>query len=74
MVYFQEVTCCERPLEVRGVEDYCWSKNVEVVDRLQYAEKKVMNFAKKKLGMDVDEPSEPQKVHIPPSDIRLCET
>ncbi|XP_074025652.1 uncharacterized protein [Leptinotarsa decemlineata] len=55
------VTCCERPLEVRGVEDYCWSKEVEVGERIQRVEKKVVNFAKRKLGMDVDEPSEPQK-------------
>lgn len=56
------ITCCERLLEVKGVEDYCWSRNVEVIERIQQAEKKVVNFAKRKLGMDVIEPNEPQKV------------
>ncbi|CAG9853585.1 unnamed protein product [Phyllotreta striolata] len=52
---------CERPLEVRGVEDYCWSTRVEMSERIHEVEKKVVNFARKKLGMDVDEPGEPQK-------------
>ncbi|CAH1105214.1 unnamed protein product [Psylliodes chrysocephalus] len=52
---------CERPLEVRGVEDYCWSTRVEMSERIHEVEKKVVTFARKKLGMDVDEPSDPQK-------------
>ncbi|XP_018577881.1 uncharacterized protein LOC108916157 isoform X2 [Anoplophora glabripennis] len=52
---------CERSLEVRGVEDSCWTKNVEVIDRLQYTGKSILNFAKKKLGMEVEAGDEPQK-------------
>ncbi|KAJ8977882.1 hypothetical protein NQ317_016152, partial [Molorchus minor] len=52
---------CERPLEVRGVEDYCWTKKVEVRERIQYTGKSVLNFAKKTLGMDIETDEEPQK-------------
>lgn len=47
---------------MRGVEDYCWTQKVEILDRIQHAQKSVVNFAKRKLGMDVTEPNEPQKV------------
>ncbi|KAG5900644.1 hypothetical protein JTB14_005918 [Gonioctena quinquepunctata] len=60
-VFIQVSAGCERPLEVRGVEDHCWSKEVDVGERIQHAEKKVVNFAKRKLGMDTDAPNEPQK-------------
>ncbi|KAJ8938332.1 hypothetical protein NQ318_007045 [Aromia moschata] len=52
---------CQRTAEIRGVEDYCWTKKVEVVERLSYTGKSVLNFAKKKLGMEVEPDNEPQK-------------
>ncbi|XP_072376162.1 uncharacterized protein [Diabrotica undecimpunctata] len=51
---------CERARSLLGAEDVCWSRKVEIIDRLQYTQKRIMNFAKKKLGMDVDK-EEPQK-------------
>ncbi|KAJ8919744.1 hypothetical protein NQ315_006273, partial [Exocentrus adspersus] len=56
-----KVEGCDRSLEVRGVEDYCWTRNVEVVDRLEHTGKHILNFAKKTLGMEVETDNEPQK-------------
>lgn len=61
-MYIFSVKGCERSYEVRGVEDYCWTKNVEVLDRLQYTGKSFLNFAKEKLGMEVEKDDKPQKV------------
>ncbi|XP_030759902.1 uncharacterized protein LOC115885215 [Sitophilus oryzae] len=52
---------CERPDVLTGAEDYCWGKTVEILDRLQYSTKSVLNFAKKKLGIGVEEQYTPQK-------------
>uniref|UniRef100_A0A6P7GM48 Uncharacterized protein LOC114339814 n=1 Tax=Diabrotica virgifera virgifera TaxID=50390 RepID=A0A6P7GM48_DIAVI len=52
---------CERARSLLGAEDVCWSRKVEMLDRIQYTQKRIMNFAKKKLGMDVEK-EEPQKV------------
>lgn len=35
---------------------------MEVIDRLQYTGKSILNFAKKKLGMEVETGDEPQRV------------
>lgn len=43
-------------------EDGCWTKKVEIIDRIQYSTKSVLNFARKKLGLNVEEQNTPQKV------------
>ena len=45
-----------------GAEDICWGRKVELTERIQYTTKSVLNFAKKKLGLEVDENNHPQKV------------
>ncbi|XP_060520929.1 uncharacterized protein LOC132698727 [Cylas formicarius] len=51
--------CGDRPNRLLAAEDVCWSSKVEIVERIQHTTKTVLNFAKKKLGLDVDE--KPQK-------------
>ncbi|XP_057665298.1 uncharacterized protein LOC130899396 [Diorhabda carinulata] len=60
-VIVQVTANCETPLEIRGVEDYCWSTKVEMREKIHEIEVKAANFARKKLGMDVNEPKVPQK-------------
>ncbi|XP_044257100.1 uncharacterized protein LOC123006577 [Tribolium madens] len=46
---------CRRPIELKTKEEYCWHEEVEVVDRIVQTSKNVLNFAKKKLGITVDQ-------------------
>ncbi|XP_019866495.1 uncharacterized protein LOC109595555 [Aethina tumida] len=52
---------CSRPNNLKSKEEYCWKAEVELVERIQQTSKSVLNFAKKKLGMEVEEQNEPQK-------------
>ncbi|KAF7267202.1 uncharacterized protein LOC143198818 [Rhynchophorus ferrugineus] len=52
---------CERPNTMTEAEDGCWTKKVEIIDRIQYSTKSVLNFARKKLGFSVEEQNTPQK-------------
>ncbi|XP_066147962.1 uncharacterized protein [Euwallacea fornicatus] len=54
-------SACERSAILLGAEDVCWGSTVKVVDRIQYTTKSVLNFAKEKLGLDKDEPFNPQQ-------------
>ncbi|CAH1366439.1 uncharacterized protein [Tenebrio molitor] len=52
---------CKTPLELKLKEEYCWTEEVEVVDRIVQRSKNVLNFAKKKLGIIIEEENSNQK-------------
>ncbi|CAH0546189.1 unnamed protein product [Brassicogethes aeneus] len=52
---------CNRPNDLITKEELCWKSEVELVERIQQTSKSVLNFAKKKLGMETEETNEEQK-------------
>ncbi|CAG9856111.1 unnamed protein product [Phyllotreta striolata] len=58
-----EVSCisCDRSRTLLGAEDVCWTSKVQVIERISHTQKKVLNFAKKSLGLETEEIEPPQK-------------
>ncbi|KAJ3662323.1 hypothetical protein Zmor_006678 [Zophobas morio] len=52
---------CNKPTELKLKEEYCWTEEIEVVDRIVQRSKNVLNFAKKKLGIATEDENDEKK-------------